>query len=138
MAGLWTYLLPTQYGNNPRVAILFRAIGGEGVRQFTMDEINKEGRKNILKRNIGMRPMKVNNEWIKMLVSGILGSATGTVYEPYTQGDLNELLCMFINSNEVAFNGVTFTTKGFIETFKQYNKMLNYNDNTILEYCKRK
>jgi hypothetical protein len=102
-----------------------------------MDEIHAEGRKSEI-RSIGMRPMQVNDIWVKMEVYGFLGDYTGTTYAPYTQGDLNELLCVFINSNKVDFNGVTFTTKNFTKTFEELNNTLGYRANTILNYCKNK
>ena len=134
---MWAYLYPTQYGDSPRVSLSFRTLGGEGVSQFSMDEIHNENRDQtkLKLKHIGMRPMKVNDKWIKMDVYGALRGTTGTIYTPYTMGDLNELLCIFINSTEVTFNGATFSTKGFIKTFEQYNEMLNYST-IMIDHCK--
>lgn len=135
--GIYASLYPTQYGDHPRVSIAFRTIGGEGVSKFSMEEIHDENRDHtkLQLRRIGMRPMKLNDKWIKMDIHGALGDTTGTLYMPFTQGDLNELLCCFINSTEVHFNGATFTTKGFTKTFQEYNRMLSYTT-IMVNYCK--
>lgn len=135
--GMRAFLYPTKFGDTPRICIGFRGFGGEGADLFTMKEIDQERNESEV-RSVGMRPMKVNDVWIKFDILGILGKTTDTVFLPQTQGDLNELVCVFANSTEVTFNGYTFTTKGFIKTFKQYNKMLNYRETTILDYCKNK